>query len=85
MLLVIRRVTGPMEIDMDIILPVILARDLALIWVFWEAGLSVNTTCPLVPRSGKSISNPSHFSFRVGSQIHLAECSTKPALIKSSA
>ena len=31
MLLVIRRVTGPMAIDIDITLPVILAKDLALI------------------------------------------------------
>jgi len=36
-LLVIRRITGPMEMDIDIIYPIILARDLALICVFEAA------------------------------------------------
>jgi len=35
--LVIRRITGPMTMDIDIIFPVILIRDLASICVFLEA------------------------------------------------
>ena len=88
-LLVINLVTGPRAIDIEINLPVMLARDLAdralecrasFSWLQRAAIFSSGTSN--MPFS-KSISNPSQHNRCVGIHTHFPVCSIRPALARS--
>ena len=88
--LVMRRLTGPIDSDIEIIFPMMLANSLAFRVHLAAALLSCDLSAAIfscgtdiTPCCGSSL-NPSHLACCDGAQEHFAVCSTSPALARSS-